>query len=56
MTAAIDAGHAALVTGSAAGRPIADTHAALLRVLTRADEFRDAARNDLGTDGGTGEG
>ena len=55
MTASIDAGHAALVAGSPAGRPIADTHAALLRVLTRAETFRDAARDYLAADGGPGE-
>jgi carboxyvinyl-carboxyphosphonate phosphorylmutase len=55
MTASIDAGHAALVAGSPAGRPIADTHAALLRVLTRADDFRDAARDYLASEGGPGK-
>ncbi|WP_293865135.1 isocitrate lyase/PEP mutase family protein [uncultured Alsobacter sp.] len=47
MAAAIDAGHAALVAGSPARTPIADSHAELLRILTRADAYRQAARDYL---------
>jgi oxaloacetate decarboxylase len=56
MTAAIDAGYAALVAGSPAAQPIAGSHAELLRILTRADAYRQAARDYLAADGGAGEG
>lgn len=49
MTAAIDAAHGALVAMRGDGAPIATDHAALLRRLTRADDF-DAARRDYLTD------